>query len=84
LAAHRVQIAAPEGFSACSAAPARTISGVAGRQAGILVSIIAFQGSIALDYAIKKGIGQSWGSQSVISQPLIMSKSTLALENPAI
>ncbi|NJD59475.1 MAG: hypothetical protein FIA98_08755 [Anaerolineae bacterium] len=53
------QIAAPEGFSACGSAPARTTPGVAGREAGLLVSIKAYQGSIGGNYAIIPMIGQS-------------------------
>jgi hypothetical protein len=53
------QIAAPEGFSACRSAPARTAPGVAVSEAGLLVSIKAYQGSIGGNYAIIPLIGQS-------------------------
>jgi hypothetical protein len=58
LAGTRFQIEAPEGFSACSIAPARTIPGVADRKPGLLVSITAFQSSIAANYATIQVIGQ--------------------------
>ncbi|MFZ2097901.1 MAG: hypothetical protein WAV05_14810 [Anaerolineales bacterium] len=55
---YRFQIAAPEGFSACRSAPARTTPGVAVREPDLLVSIMAFIEQISRNYAINCRIGQ--------------------------
>jgi hypothetical protein len=66
LAVGCVQIAAPEGFSTCGTAPARTISGVADSEPGLIVSIVAFRLTIgAIMPQIEVLVNQGAGSQEI-------------------